>query len=105
MVCWLVLAVVYVFLAGYVGGSAHPADSPSDDGNADIVRNHQHARKGVLVPRQATFALSLQRHMRGTIDPRRGGWVRWRALRWVRRRANAMTGIEASASPPPLPRW
>lgn len=30
----------------------------------------------IPVPRQATFALSLQRHMRGTIYPRRGGWVR-----------------------------
>jgi hypothetical protein len=58
-----------------------------------------------LVPRQATFALSLQRHMRGTIDLRRGGWVRRRTLRRVRWRAMAMTGIEALTSPAPLPRW
>src|SRR5260370_24819467 len=43
--------------------------------------------------------------MRGTIDPRRGGWVRRRTLRRVRWRAIAMTGIEASTSPPALPRW
>src|SRR5260370_40416076 len=43
--------------------------------------------------------------MRGTIDPRRGGWVRRRALRRVRWRAIAMTGIEASTSHPALPRW
>jgi Ser/Thr protein kinase RdoA (MazF antagonist) len=45
------------------------------------------------------------RHMRGTIDLRRGGWVRRRTLRRVRWRAIAMTGIEASTSPPALPRW
>ena len=45
------------------------------------------------------------RHMRGTIDPRRGGWVRRRTLRRVRWRAIAMAGIEASSSPPALPRW
>ena len=44
-------------------------------------------------------------HMRGTIDPRRGGWVRRRTLRRVRWWAIAMTGIEASTSPPALPRW
>jgi len=43
--------------------------------------------------------------MRGTIDPRPGGWVRRRTLRRVRWRAIAMTGIEASTSPPALPRW
>src|SRR5689334_4845556 len=43
--------------------------------------------------------------MRGTIDPRRGGWVRRRTLRRVRAAAIAMTGIEASTSPPALPRW
>ena len=43
--------------------------------------------------------------MRGTIHPRRGGWVRRRALRRVRWWAIAMTGIEASSSPPALPRW
>jgi hypothetical protein len=61
--------------------------------------------RGDLVPRQATFALSLQRKMRGTIDLRRGGWVRRRTLRRVRWRAIAMTGIEASASSPALPGW
>src|SRR5262249_56273091 len=45
------------------------------------------------------------RHMRGTIDPRRGGWVRRRTLRRVRWWAIAMTGIEALTSPPALPRW
>src|SRR5689334_15689625 len=43
--------------------------------------------------------------MRGTIDPRRGGWVRRRTLRRVRAAAIAMTGIDASTSSPPLPRW
>src|SRR5579859_79746 len=43
--------------------------------------------------------------MRGTIDPHRGGWVRRRTVRRVRWRAIAMTGIEASTSPPALPRW
>src|SRR6188472_2504102 len=43
--------------------------------------------------------------MRGTIDPRRGGWVRRRTLRRVRWWAIAMTGVEASTSPPALPRW
>jgi Ser/Thr protein kinase RdoA (MazF antagonist) len=53
----------------------------------------------------ATFAPSLRRQMRGTIEPRRGGWVRRRTHRRVRWRAIAMTGIEASASPLPLPGW
>ena len=44
-------------------------------------------------------------HVRGTIDPRGGGWVRWRALRRVRWRAIAMTGFEAWTCPPALPRW
>src|SRR5207247_11037259 len=43
--------------------------------------------------------------MRGTSDPRRGGWVRRRTLRRVRWWAIAMTGVEASTSPPALPRW
>jgi Ser/Thr protein kinase RdoA (MazF antagonist) len=44
--------------------------------------------------------------MRGTIDPRRGGceFAR-RTLRRVRGWAIAMTGVEASTSPPALPRW
>src|SRR3954452_2118856 len=45
------------------------------------------------------------RHTRGTSDPRRGGWVRRRVLRRVHWSAIAMTGIEASTSPPALPRW
>src|SRR5262245_1131974 len=43
--------------------------------------------------------------MRGTIDPRRGGWVRRRNMRRVRGCAIAMTGIEASPSPAASPRW
>ena len=43
--------------------------------------------------------------MRGTIDPRRGGWVRRRTFRRVRWWAIAMTGVEASTSSPALPRW
>jgi Ser/Thr protein kinase RdoA (MazF antagonist) len=42
--------------------------------------------------------------MRGTIDPRRGGWVR-RADPSSGTRAIAMTGVEASTSHPALPRW
>ena len=43
--------------------------------------------------------------MRNTIDPRRGGWVRQRTFVGCAWRAIAMTGIEASTSPPALPRW
>src|SRR3954454_8525588 len=43
--------------------------------------------------------------MPGTSYPRRGGWVRRRALRRVHWWAIAMTGIEASTSPSALPRW
>src|SRR6476660_2212634 len=41
----------------------------------------------------------------GNDRPRRGGWVRRRTLRRVRGWAIAMTGVEASTSPPALPRW
>ena len=51
-----------------------------------------------LVPRHPTFALAY-RHMRGTIDPRRGRPFRRRTLRRVRWRAIAMTGIEVDVSP------
>src|ERR1700749_1731060 len=43
--------------------------------------------------------------MRGTIDPARWRQARRRTLPRVRWWAIAMTGIEASTSPPALPRW
>ena len=58
-------------------------------------------REGAL----GAFASVPERHMRGTIDPRRGGWIRRRTHRRLRWWAIAMTGVEASTSPPALPRW
>ena len=63
---------------------------------------------GSIVEREGAlgaFASDSERHMRGTIDPHREGCVRPRTLRRVRGWAIAMTGVEASTSPPALPRW